>query len=90
MQILDEELARFLESRPRPALAFYNAGTDIVRGDPLGRLDVATDAVEERDRRVVAALSARSIPTVVVTSGGYTDESHRLIAALARHLVERF
>jgi histone deacetylase 11 len=90
LQILDEELARFLDSRPGPALAFYNAGTDIVSGDPLGRLDVSSDAVQERDRRIVAALAAREIPTVVVTSGGYTEESHRLIAALARHLIERF
>ena len=86
--ILDEELPKFLASTPRPRLAIYNAGTDILAGDPVGRMAVSAEHVAARDRLVVRTLAERGISTVVVTSGGYTRESHRLIAQLAIDIVE--
>ena len=53
---LHRELDQFLESAPSPKLAFYNAGTDVVDGDPLGRLKVSEDGVFERDRYVIDSL----------------------------------
>ncbi len=85
---LDRELPEFLESVATPRLAIYNAGTDIIAGDPLGGLDVSYDGVAARDRLVVDTLAERDIPTVIVTSGGYSDASHRLIADLAIYLVQ--
>ena len=38
---------------------------------------------------VVDMLAKRGIPTAIVTSGGYSDASHRLIADLAIYLLER-
>lgn len=67
-----------------PEFVFYNAGTDILRGDAVGMLDVTFDGVLERDRVVLSALSARGVPWVMVTSGGYTEQSHRLIAETAK------
>lgn len=89
MAALDEELPRFLDSVQAPRIAIYNAGTDIVAGDKLGGLAVSYDGVRLRDRKVVDALAERGVPTVVVTSGGYSKASHRLIADLAVYLVER-
>jgi len=38
---------------------------------------------------VLEALIERQIPTVIVTSGGYTQRSHQLIAELAVAVVDR-
>ena len=77
--ILKKYLPEFLQRGPY-ALAFYNAGTDVLAGDPLGRLDLSREAVLERDRYVIGSLDRAGIPWVMVPSGGYTDESHRLVA----------
>lgn len=88
-EILANDLPKFLESAAGAKLAFYNAGTDIVAGDPLGRLQVSPAGVTERDRVVIEALASRGIPTVIVTSGGYTKISHKLVAETALYLLER-
>ena len=46
------------------------------------------DGVLRRDRYVIEALRKAGIPTVMVTSGGYTDDSHRLIADTATWVLE--
>ncbi len=86
---LDRELPEFLGSVHSPRLAIYNAGTDIIAGDRLGGHAVSYHGVAARDRLIVDTLAERDIPTVIVTSGGYSKASHRLIADLAIHLVER-
>ncbi len=70
-----------------PELAIYNAGTDVLAGDPLGALALSPDAVLERDLHVSAELTRRGVPWLAVTSGGYTAQSHRCIAAFARHVL---
>ncbi len=85
---LREELPRFLASMPAPRLAIYNAGTDVLEGDPVGRLRVSAEGVDTRDRLVLEALAGRGIPTVIVTSGGYTAKSHELVARLAQRVFE--
>ena len=87
-RILADDLPRFLTAAGEPKLAFYNAGTDILRGDPLGKYNVSREAVAARDRTVLEMLTTRKIPTVVVTSGGYTRTSHQLIAEMALYLAE--
>ena len=64
----------------QPQLIFYNAGTDIFAGDPLGDLQVDEAHVLERDRLVIEAAVSRGVPLAMVPSGGYTDDSHRLLA----------
>ena len=82
---LREELPAFLASIPRkPALAIYNAGTDVLAGDPLGRpRGVGRRYVVARDAMVLDTLSGQGIPAVIVTSGGYSSKSQELIAQLA-------
>ncbi|MEZ6185861.1 MAG: hypothetical protein R3F62_12730 [Planctomycetota bacterium] len=77
---LRDELPRFLDAQRGVALAVYNAGTDVFVDDPLGGLSLSAAAIAERDAWVVGELRRRGIPTAVVPSGGYTRESHRLIA----------
>jgi len=83
LDLVRGELPRFLDGMPTPRLAIYNAGTDILAGDPVGKLAVSAEGVMERDRFVLQTLVERGIPTMIVTSGGYTRRSHQLIAELA-------
>ena len=49
----------------------YLAGADPYRGDQLGGLDLSTDGLRRRDRRVLGALRERGIPGAVLLAGGY-------------------
>ncbi|KAK6236745.1 hypothetical protein SCA6_012082 [Theobroma cacao] len=78
-----KELDKALEEARRnfaPELIVYNAGTDILDGDPLGGLKVIPDGVVQRDEKVFRFARERSIPLVMVTSGGYMKSSARVIA----------
>ncbi len=72
-----------------PDLVFYFAGTDIVRDDPVGLLDVSPEGVLRRDQLVLDALNECDLPTVMVTAGGYTSQSAQLIAATIEYWLRR-
>jgi histone deacetylase 11 len=83
LERLRAELPPFLASISRtalPALAIYNAGTDVLAGDALGGLSLSLDDVLARDRYVIQKLREKQLPTVVLTSGGYSDSSYQAIA----------
>jgi histone deacetylase 11 len=83
LSALRGELPPFLDAvskSRRPALAVYNAGTDVLGGDPLGYLRVSAEGILKRDQFVLTQLSERHIPWLMLPSGGYTRESYRLIA----------
>ena len=89
---LTGRLPGFLDSVSRSqriGLAIYNAGTDVLIDDPLGRLNVTADGILQRDLFVVQQLRQRSIPTVMLLSGGYTRDSYRLVADSVIRLIER-
>lgn len=54
-----------------PGLIFYLAGADPHEGDRLGRLEITTAGLAERDRRVLAAARERRIPVALSMAGGY-------------------
>lgn len=64
----------------KPDVVIYNAGTDVLRGDPLGSLALSEDGVIERDRLVFSTFRALNIPVVMLLSGGYMKSSKRVIA----------
>jgi histone deacetylase 11 len=68
--------------------AIYNAGTDIVADDQLGGLSVSAKGVRERDEFVLDQLVSRHIPTLVLLSGGYSRNSFRLVAAMAKYVLD--
>jgi histone deacetylase 11 len=68
------------ESRFQPQLIVYNAGTDILDGDPLGRLKISPQGVVIRDEKVFRFAKDQSIPLLMLTSGGYMKSSARVIA----------
>ncbi|PWA76379.1 histone deacetylase 2 [Artemisia annua] len=76
---LDEAL-QVAEKAFDPEMVIYNAGTDILDGDPLGRLRISPDGVAIRDEKVFRFARDKNIPLVMLTSGGYMKSSARVIA----------
>nr|XP_029723605.1 histone deacetylase 11-like isoform X2 [Aedes albopictus] len=64
----------------RPNFLIYNAGTDVLKGDPLGILDITGPGVIERDEIVFEMARDRGVPLVMLLSGGYLRSSARVIA----------
>ena len=77
--VLKGHLPNFLRKHSY-SIVFYNAGTDVLSGDPVGRFGLSRQAVLDRDRFVVEAIEQIGVPWVMVPSGGYTVESHELLA----------
>ncbi|OAY54095.1 histone deacetylase 2 [Manihot esculenta] len=77
---LDEALELADQKKFDPELVVYNAGTDILDGDPLGRLKVSPDGITARDEKVFRFARERNAPLVMLTSGGYMKSSARVIA----------
>ncbi|HZL91605.1 MAG TPA: histone deacetylase [Pirellulaceae bacterium] len=91
VELLRQKLPGFLESVARGGqlkLAVYNAGTDVYERDPLGLLRLSEQDILERDLFVLGELQARAIPAVMLLSGGYTQESYRLVANTAVRIVQ--
>ncbi|CAI5472823.1 unnamed protein product, partial [Closterium sp. Yama58-4] len=61
-------------------LLIYNAGTDILANDPLGRLAVTAEGVQRRDEMVFQFATNHSIPILMLTSGGYQPNNARIVA----------
>ncbi|XP_022638219.1 histone deacetylase 2 isoform X1 [Vigna radiata var. radiata] len=79
LQKLDEAL-EVAGRRFNPELVIYNAGTDILQGDPLGRLEISPEGIALRDEKVFRFAREKNIPIVMLTSGGYMKSSARVIA----------
>ncbi|XP_046851755.1 histone deacetylase 11-like [Xenia sp. Carnegie-2017] len=72
---LNEALDEF-----EPHIIAYNAGTDILKGDPLGNLAITEQGIILRDELVFEAARKRKIPIFMVTSGGYQKHTAKVIA----------
>lgn len=72
-----------------PELVIYNAGTDVLDGDPLGQLRISPDGVTIRDEKVFRFARDKNIPLVMLTSGGYMKSSARVIADSIINLSEK-
>ncbi|KAL1007861.1 hypothetical protein UPYG_G00092620 [Umbra pygmaea] len=64
----------------RPDIIVYNAGTDVLDGDPLGGLAISPQGIIRRDEAVFRAARRREIPILMLTSGGYQKKTARIIA----------
>ncbi|KAG2488842.1 hypothetical protein HYH03_012639 [Edaphochlamys debaryana] len=91
LQLLDRALERAAEQLPRPDLVVYNAGTDVLEGDPLGGLAVSAAGVIQRDERVWRwCLETARCPVLMLLSGGYAPESAAVITASLANLFRTF
>jgi len=74
----------------KPDIVFYNAGTDILSGDPLGHMNISADGIVKRDELVWEACIKKNIPIVQVLSGGYAKQSARLVSDCILNLLKKF
>ncbi|XP_077291981.1 histone deacetylase 11 [Arctopsyche grandis] len=63
-----------------PDVLIYNAGTDILAGDPLGLLRISDIGIMRRDELVFRICKEKKIPIVMLMSGGYLKRTARIIA----------
>lgn len=92
LELLKGRLPGFLESITRSGnvgLAIYTAGTDVFASDDLGLLSLSADDILERDLFVMDELRRHQLPTVMLLGGGYTSESHRLVATSVGAILEK-
>ena len=77
-------LGQGLQRIERPyRMAFVVAGTDVLKSDPLGGLQLSIDECVVRDGLVLARLDALGTPAVIVGGGGYGPDS---AAAITRSI----
>lgn len=84
--LLQRSLAQAIDT-VKPDFIIYNAGTDILVGDSLGGMKVSAGGIIKRDAMVFQEALVRSIPIVMLLSGGYTDESNEVISASIDNLL---
>eukprot|EP00208_Stichococcus_sp_RCC1054_P002713 CAMPEP_0206135296 /NCGR_PEP_ID=MMETSP1473-20131121/612_1 /ASSEMBLY_ACC=CAM_ASM_001109 /TAXON_ID=1461547 /ORGANISM="Stichococcus sp, Strain RCC1054" /LENGTH=358 /DNA_ID=CAMNT_0053527103 /DNA_START=325 /DNA_END=1401 /DNA_ORIENTATION=- len=74
----------------QPDVILYNAGTDILEGDPLGRMAVSAAGVEERDQAVWRLARDLRVPICMVLSGGYAKDNWRVVGNSLAELLRSF
>ena len=74
----------------KPDLVIYNAGTDLLTGDPLGALDISADGIVKRDEMVSAAARQAQVPLVMLLSGGYQKSNAAVITRSLLNLRDKF
>ena len=68
----------------------YNAGTDILKGDTLGNLNISQEGVIKRDEIVFKYGRKRNIPMLMLLSGGYQKNNAEVIAKSIFNLDNKF
>jgi histone deacetylase 11 len=74
----------------KPELVIYNAGTDCMAGDPLGRLNISPEGMIQRDEVMFKLAFDNKVPIVMVLSGGYQTTNAPNIADSIENLVNKF
>ena len=73
-----------LMTRCQPDLVLYDAGVDVYRDDPLGRLDISLAGIAHRDHGILSRCLDRGVPVATVIGGGYDDDR---VALTRRHAI---
>ena len=76
--------------RFKPDIIMYNAGTDVLVGDPLGRCNVSPTGIVLRDQMVWEAALIHGVPICMALSGGYAKGSAAFISSSIMNLIEKF
>ena len=89
LRLLAESLPQAIE-RAGPDLVLFQAGCDVLAGDPLARLELSEQGIVQRDAAVIDACAQRGIPVAMVLGGGYSDRAWRVQYASVRRTIERY
>lgn len=89
IKLLDFHLNAIIESDHfKPGLIIYNAGTDCLQGDRLGRLNITAKGIIKRDETMFRFGSRNKVAIVMLLSGGYQHTNARIIADSIINLIE--
>lgn len=80
LDILDKALDK-LQDLFKADFIFYQSGTDVLATDKLGNLALSTEAVLERDRRVLHFAHGHHVPMVACMGGGYSPQIKHIVDA---------
>ena len=89
LPLLRTHLASALSSHS-PELVVYNAGTDLLEGDPLGGLSIDRAGVVARDEEVFSQCRDAGVAVAMVLSGGYQQVNGEVIAESIANLHAKF
>jgi len=89
LALLREHLAASLDKFPAQ-LVIYNAGTDCLAGDALGRMNLSADGIAQRDHIVFDMCLQKGIPLTMMLSGGYQKTNAAVIASSIANLHSAF
>ena len=78
LKMAQEGLTKALEEF-KPDLIIYNAGTDILDGDPEGKLHISEAGIIKRDHLIFEGALSSKTPIIMLTSGGYTSKTAGII-----------
>ena len=73
-----------------PEFVIFNAGTDILGGDPLGELSMTRETILARDEQVVGMCRRMDVPVAMLLSGGYQQINAEIIADSLENLSNKF
>jgi len=71
LRALDDWLPRLFDEY-EPALAFFQAGVDALRGDSFGRLAMTRQGMLKRNHAVYSMCIERNVPLCITMGGGYS------------------
>jgi len=80
----------------RPDLVLYDAGVDIWAQDDLGRLNISSQGMHDRDELVLTTCLKRHVPVATVIGGGYDTNvarlarRHGVVVEVAAHLYHQY
>ena len=84
----DQEYARTLISgldkvfqEFKPDIVYYLGGIDVLETDHFGRISLTLKGLEERERIVIETVTSKSIPLVLLLSGGYAPTIEETVIA---------
>lgn len=82
---LPEAIDRF-----KPDLIVHNAGSDVLKSDPLSTLLLTPEDLQERDLTIVSMAREKGIPIAMVLAGGYGHESAAAHSASIKAILQKF
>jgi len=82
---LDGALAKFM-----PDVVIYNAGADVLAGDPLGKLGLSKEGLAARDEMVVGKVRQHCPRLCMMMGGGYTEGAAGAVADSLENLHRKF
>ncbi len=73
----------------RPGLVLFNAGADVLSGDPLGRMGLSPAGLARRDAMVMEKVRESGAPACILMAGGYSAAAVAAVAASLAGLLLR-